>query len=63
MLELFDMGAHTFFVWLAYGVSIVALFVLIISSIRVKTATKVQVLKKLERLDKLKVSKTLEPKT
>ena len=63
MLELFDMGAHTFFVWLAYGVSIVALFALIISSIRVKTATKVQVLKKLERLDKLKVSKALEPKT
>jgi heme exporter protein D len=63
MLELFDMGAHTFFVWLAYGVSIVALLSLIILSVRAKTVSKLQVKKKLDRLNKLKASRALEPKT
>lgn len=63
MFELFDMGAHTFFVWLAYGISILALLALVISSVRAKKVAKVQVKNKLERLNKLKASKTLEPKT
>lgn len=63
MLEAFDMGAHTFFVWLAYGVSIVALLSLIILSLRAKTVAKLQVKKKLDRLNKLKASRALEPKT
>lgn len=60
MLEYFDMGAHTFFVWLAYGVSIIALLSLVITSVRAKTVVTTQVTKKIDRLSKLKASKTIE---
>lgn len=60
MLEYFDMGAHTFFVWLAYGVSIIALLSLVITSVRAKTVVTTQVTKKIDRLSKLKASRTIE---
>lgn len=60
MLEYFDMGAHTFFVWLAYGVSIIALLSLVITSVRAKTVVTTQVTKKIDRLSKLTASKTIE---
>lgn len=63
MLELFDMGAHTFFVWLAYGGSLLALLWLVFSSVSLRNSTKLKVLKKIERSEKLKASKTFESET
>ena len=63
MFEYFDMGEHTFYVWLAYGVSVFALVFLGVLSIKSKTAAKMKVRKKIDRLTKLKASKALEPKT
>jgi len=53
VLDMFDMGTHTFFVWLAYGVSFGSLATLTIYCLRSKKAAAVFAQKKIERLNKL----------
>lgn len=57
MLEYLDMGAHTFFVWLAYGVSFASFAFLVWSSIYERESQKRKMRHKVERLNKLKASK------
>lgn len=57
MFEYLDMGTHTFFVWLAYGVSFVSFVFLVWSSIYARESQKRKMGNKIERLNKLKASK------
>ena len=49
-----DMGGYGFYVWLSYGVSIVALALLIFSSINSHKKIKLQIAQRIKREEKLR---------
>ena len=51
MSDLFDMGAHTFFVWLAYGVSVASLSGLVLFALTDRARAAKQVAGKVKRLN------------
>ncbi len=51
MSDLFDMGTHTFYVWLAYGVSFACLSGLVLFTIHGRKQAAKQVAAKVKRLN------------
>lgn len=54
MLEFLDMGHHTFYVWLAYGVSLFALCGLSFQACSAKRNALTRVTRKIDRLNSLR---------
>lgn len=63
MESIFDMGRHTFYVWLSYGVSVAVLSALIFVSIKSKKDALRQASKKIKRNQSLTSERISETTT